>query len=123
MYASDLGEMSRLKCNVFCGLFCVLTTLSRGIARGSSGTLRLHFDFVLEFSFFAIVKSAAAQRRYAVDRTTSGRMQTCRQRMPSARSQTMRASSGAISISQSKHSSIRVIAAALGITRMGASGV
>jgi hypothetical protein len=115
--------MSRLKFNVFCGLSGVLTTLSRGIVRGSSGTLSLRFDFVCEFSFFAIVKSAAAHRRQAFDRTTPARMQTCRQRIPSARSQTMRASSGAISISQSKHSSIRVIAAALGVTRIGASGV
>ena len=96
---------------------------SNGIARGSSGTFSLRFDFVCEFSFFAIVKRAAAQRRQAVDRTRPARMQTCRQRMPSARSQTMRASSGWISINQSKHSSIRVIAAALGITRIGASGV
>ena len=47
-------------------------------------------------------------------------MQTCRQRTPSTRSQTMRASSGLISICQSYQSSIRVIAAALGITRIGA---
>ena len=86
--------MSRLKFNVFSGLSCVLATLSRGIARGSSGTLSLRFDFVLKFSFFAIVNSAAAQRRQAFDRTTPARMQTCRQRMPSARNQTMRASSG-----------------------------
>ena len=59
-YASEPGEMSRLKFNVFCGLSCVLATLSRGIVRGSSGTLSLRLDFVWEFSFFAIVKSAAA---------------------------------------------------------------
>ena len=45
-YASDLGEMSRLKFNVFCGLSCVLATFSRGIARGSSGTFSLRFVFV-----------------------------------------------------------------------------
>ena len=86
--------MSRLKFNVFCGLFDVLATLSRAFARVSSGTLSLRADFAWEFSFFAIVKRAATQRRQAVDRTTPARMQTCRQRMPSARSQTIRASSG-----------------------------
>lgn len=119
--------MSRLKFNVFCGLSCVFTTLWRGIAPGVagdlSGALSLRFVFALEFSFFAIVKSAAAQRRQAVYRTTPARMQTCRQRMRSARSQTILASWGSISISKSKHSSMRVIAAALGITRIGASGV
>ena len=45
-YASEPEEMSRLKFNVFCGLSCVLTTLSRGIARGSSGTFSLRFVFV-----------------------------------------------------------------------------
>lgn len=45
-YASEPEEMSRLKFNLFCGLSCVLTTLSRGIARGSSGTLSLRFVFV-----------------------------------------------------------------------------
>jgi hypothetical protein len=45
-YASEPGEMSRLKFNVFCGLSCVLATVSRGIARGSSGTLSLRFVFV-----------------------------------------------------------------------------
>ena len=45
-YASEPEEMSRLKFSVFCGLSCVLTTLSRGIARGSSGTLSLRFVFV-----------------------------------------------------------------------------
>jgi hypothetical protein len=68
--------MSRLKFNVFCGLSCVFTTLSLGIARGSSGTFSLRFVFVWEFSFFAIVKSAASQRRQAFDRTTPARMQT-----------------------------------------------
>ena len=71
-YAADLGELSCLKFNVF----CVLTAILCGIARGSSGTLSLRLVFVWEFGFFAIVKSAAAQRRQAFDRTTPARMQT-----------------------------------------------
>ena len=49
-YASEPVEMSRLKFNVFCGLSCVFTTLSRGIApgveTGGSGTFSLRFVFV-----------------------------------------------------------------------------
>jgi hypothetical protein len=83
----------------------------------------LHFVLSSFSSFFEMVRSAATQRRQAVDRTTPARIQTCRQRAPSARSHTIRASSGFSIKSQSKHSSMRLMAAALGITRIGRSGV
>jgi hypothetical protein len=85
--------------------------------------LPLPFDLSSFSSFFEMVRRAATQRRQAVDRTTPALMQTCRQRAPSARSHTIRASSGFSIRSQSKHSSIRLMAAALGITRIGRSGV
>lgn len=44
-----------------------------GCRTGGSGTFSLRFVFDAEFSFFAIVKSAAAQRRQAFDRTTPAR--------------------------------------------------
>jgi hypothetical protein len=98
----------------------------RGREGGSGGSVAvtaLRPGFSKAFGCLAIVRRDAAHRRHAVVRTTPARQQTCRQRTPSAPSQTIRASSGSRISSQSKHSFIRVIAAALGTIHIGASGV
>lgn len=118
-YASKPGKVSRPKFDGSGRLSSASAPLSRGVVRvvAVRGFAPLPFAFVLSSfsSFFEMVIRAATQRRQAVDRTTPALMQTCRQRAPSALSQTIRASSGFSIRSQSKHSSIRLIAAALGI--------
>jgi hypothetical protein len=69
-----------------------------------------------------IVISAAAQRRHAVARDMPIRQQIGFQRTPSARSHTIRASSGSSHASQVNVSSIREIAAAVGGMRAKRAG-
>jgi hypothetical protein len=73
-------------------------------------------------SLFEMTISAAAQRRHAVARDIPIRQQIGFQRTPSARSHTIRASSGSSHVSHVKVSSICEIAAAVGGMRAKRAG-
>ncbi len=73
-------------------------------------------------SLFAMMISAAAQRRHAVARDIPIRQQMGFQRTPSARNHTIRASSGSSHVSQANVSSIREIDAAVGGMRANRAG-
>jgi len=115
-------HLSRLKFDVFARHNNVPDPLSSGLTTvlfaALFGALGFRPDFSNAFRCLAMVRSDAAHRRHAVDRTTPARMQTCHQRTPSARSQTIRASSGSSQASQPMQSSIRWISRALGTTRI-----
>ena len=118
-------HLSRPKFDVFSRHNNVPDPLSSGLTTFLSvdlfGALALRPVFSSAFKCLAMVRRDAAHRRHAVDRTTPARMQTCRHRTPSARSQTIRASSGSSQASQPIQSSIRWISRALGTTRIRTS--
>jgi hypothetical protein len=118
--------VSRPKFNVFRGIEHIQAASSR---RDLRLVAAMPFGAPLSFarfggaeSLFEMTISAAAQRRHAVARDTPIRQQIGFQRTPSARSHTIRASSGSSHASQVNASSIREIAAAVGGMRAKRAG-